>query len=200
MQFIKAGLLASFLALGLTGLNPALAADKAAAATAAAPAGTPEAPASVASIREMMEITHVREMLEDLMGSVRGMFKNEIRQSMAGRQLNARQQEIFADMQTQMMAEFDNEMKWEALEPLFVEIYRKSLSQADVDGAIAFYKTKAGQDILAKMPAIMQNSKEAMREYLDAMEPRMKKIEDDAKARIAAAGNDPQDKAKPRKD
>ncbi len=196
MQFTKAGLLAALLALGLIGLTPALAADK---APAAAPAGTPEAPASEASIRELMEITHSRKMLDDMMANVQVMLRKQIQQTAPENGLNEKQKQILNDMQEKTLKLFTDEMKWESLEPVFIDIYRKSFTQDDIDGLIAFYKSRTGQKMLSKMPMVMQNSMQIMQERMQSLIPKLQQIENDTQAQLKAAREQNQEAAKPRK-
>ncbi len=193
MQLIKAGLLASFLALGLPGLTPALAADKPATTSNA------DAQASEASIRELMEVTHARKMLDDMTVNVQGMLRKQIQQTMPESGLNEKQRQILDDMQTQIVKVFTDEMKWDNLEPMFVEIYRKSFTQGDIDDLIAFYKSKTGQKMLARMPLVMQNSMQFMQTRMQSLVPKLQQIEADARARLKAAGAQNQQPAQPRK-
>ena len=66
------------------------------------------------------------------------------------------------------------ELAWNKLEPVYVRIYRESLTQDEVDGIIAFYKTPAGQAMVKKLPALMQK---VMAELPAMMNPMMQKIQ-----------------------
>jgi len=65
-------------------------------------------------------------------------------------------------------------LDWDKLEPMYMRIYQKSLTQQDVDGMIAFYETPSGQALINKMPVIMQNT---MAEMQQVMRPMMERIE-----------------------
>ncbi len=175
MRFIKNGLLVLFLVLGVSGLNAALAADAA------------DAPASEASIREMMELTQSRKMLDGALLQVQGMMKKQAQQAMSEGRHTPEQQKILGDMQDKMMAVYKEEMSWDKMEPMFIEIYKKSFTQGEVEGVNAFYRTKAGQAMLAKMPVVMQNTMQAMQTHMQSLQPKLEKIENDAKAQMAEA-------------
>ncbi len=198
LQFVKAGLLASFLALGLAGLTPALAADKPAAA-AATPASKADAPASEASIRELMEITHSRKMLDDMMANVQAMLRKQIQQTTPESGLNEKQKQILNDMQAKMVKLFTDDMKWENMEPVFIEIYQKTFTQGDIDDLITFYKSKTGQKMLAKMPLIVQNSMQIMQDRMQSLIPKLQQIEADTQAQLKAAREQNPEPNKPRK-
>ena len=65
-------------------------------------------------------------------------------------------------------------MTWEKMEPMYLRIYRTSLSQSEVDGMIAFYQTPAGQAVINKLPLILQNS---MAEVGQMMGPMIQRAE-----------------------
>jgi hypothetical protein len=60
------------------------------------------------------------------------------------------------------------------MRPIYVTIYKESLERSDVDAMIAFYKTPAGQAVLAKLPAILQRSMSVAQARLQAVIPKLK--------------------------
>jgi hypothetical protein len=151
------------------------------------PAMAAETPASDQSIRELMEVTRSRQMLDATLAQVDQVMQQSMQQAVAGTELNAEQQKVMADMRGRIVALFKNEMKWETLEPMFVEIYRKSLSQGDVDGMLAFYRTETGQAVINKMPLVMQNTMVAMQARMASMTPKLQELQADAVERMKAA-------------
>jgi hypothetical protein len=69
------------------------------------------------------------------------------------------------------------ELSIEGLLDDMVPVYQKHLTKADVDAMVAFYSTATGQKILKEMPAIMS-------EGMQAMQPRLRKMVDDASAEM----------------
>ncbi len=86
-----------------------------------------------------------------------------------------------------MVTLLKNEYKWEILEPKFIQIYKDSLTQDEVDGMIAFYKTPSGQTVIKKMPVIMQQSMMASQSMTQALIPKMQEIQQEFIAEIKAA-------------
>lgn len=74
---------------------------------------------------------------------------------------------------------------------MYLRIYRKSLSQSEVDGMVAFYETPAGKAVINKLPVIMQNT---MAEVGQMMGPMMQRAEQMQKELMAEAQKE---KAKP---
>ena len=68
-----------------------------------------------------------------------------------------------------MSAMFKEELSWKVLEPMFLKIYRESLTQYEVDGMVDFYKSDAGKALALKMPLIMQKTMQSMQERMMVM-------------------------------
>ena len=79
-------------------------------------------------------------------------------------------------------------LDWKKLEPVYVRIYQKSFSQEEVDGMIAFYKTPAGQAVIGKMPAVMQNTMDEMQQMMTPVMQKMQRMQQDVAAEMKAAG------------
>jgi uncharacterized protein len=54
------------------------------------------------------------------------------------------------------------EMSFERVEGIYIGSYLKTLTQQEIDGMIAFYKSETGKVALEKMPLISQDSMEAI--------------------------------------
>ncbi len=58
-------------------------------------------------------------------------------------------------------------MDWDAIEPTFADIYRKTFSQHEVDGMMVFHKSDVGHSIIAKMPMAMHETMQAVDDGAD---------------------------------
>jgi hypothetical protein len=144
-------------------------------------------PASEASIREYLAVTKARELVDGSYAQVHQMMRDAMR-SAAPNGFNEAQTRIMEDMSTRIVAILQDEMGWEKLEQDFIEIYRATLTQDEVDGMVAFYKSDAGRALTAKMPAIMEKTMGLMTQRLQVMRPRMLELQKDAIARMEQAG------------
>lgn len=154
---------------------------------AAAPAIAADAPASEASIRELLTVTQSEKLVDSTMGQIDSMMQNSMKQALAGQTLTADQQKIIDDMRAKMIALFKEDMKWETLEPMFVDIYKRSFTQKEIDGMLDFYRSEPGQAVIAKMPLVMRNSMQAMQGRMVAMLPKLQQLQRDAIAELRAS-------------
>ena len=129
---------------------------------------------SVESIKEVFALTNSRAMLINVQSQMDGMMKNIMQQSMKDQTLSAAQQKALDKFQAKVVAIQKEELNWEKMEPMFLEIYSNSLTQEDVDGMITFYKSPAGQSFINKMPVIMQQTMISMQKMMAPMMEKMK--------------------------
>ncbi len=151
------------------------------------PAIAAEAPASETSIRELLTLTQSQKLLDGTMGQVDAMMQRSMKQALAGQTLTADQQRIMDNMRTKMIALFREDMKWETLEPMFIDVYKQSFTQKEVDGMLDFYKSEPGQAVIAKMPLVMQNTMQAMQGRMAVMLPKLQQLQQDAIAELKAS-------------
>ena len=108
------------------------------------------------------------------------MMKNAMQQALQGQTVTPKQQKIIDDMQTKTVAVLKEELNWESLEPLYIQIYSESFSQEEIDGMLAFYETPAGQALIKKMPVVMQKSMVEMQKRMGTLMQKLQKIQQDA--------------------
>jgi hypothetical protein len=125
-----------------------------------------------ASIKELMTLANSRNLVNGVVAQVDAMVRRNTQQALKEQATPAQQQAI-ESMMKRIDVLLREEFAWEKLEPLYIRIYQDSLTQEEVDGITAFYKTPAGQAMIRKMPVIMQNS---MREIQGRMQPVMEKV------------------------
>jgi len=184
---IPLGLAAFVLTCSLVSAADAPTPVSAAAPAAAAPATGPGAPASEASVKELLELTHARRLVDGMLPQLQTFESNVARQAMQGQKLTDAQRKAFEAAQAASLKVYKQELSWDTLEPMYIEVYEKSFTQADIDGIVAFYKTPAGQSLLDKLPLVIKNSMAAMQQRIGPMTQRIQKETQDAlKAAVAA--------------
>ena len=146
-----------------------------------------EVGASKASIQELMAVTKTQKMLDATWTQMDGWMQVSLKEAMAGETLNAEQEKIAEDMRSQVIALLKEDMSWSSLESDFIDIYQKSFTQKEVDDMLAFYKSEAGQAVIAKMPLVMQNSMQVMRGRMSVLMPKVRKIVQDSVSKMKSA-------------
>ena len=143
-------------------------------------------PPSEVSIKQLLEVTQARQLLDSMMSQIDAMMKNAMTQATQGQHITPEIQKQIETFETEMTAAAKEMLDWNKLEPMYVRIYQKSFTQQDVDGMIAFYKTPAGQAVINKMPVVMQNMMTEMQQMMQPMMQRIQRKQQDVIAQIQA--------------
>ena len=131
------------------------------------------APASDASIRQMLELTNAQQMIAGMKGQMSTMMNTAMQKATRGVPLTPERQAIIDRMAAKMSAVVADMLSWDDLLPIYMRTYRDSFTQDEIDGAIKFYKSAAGQAYVKKLPLVMQN---VMREMQGILKPAQDKM------------------------
>lgn len=148
-------------------------------------AGTPP---SEASIKQLLEVAQAQKLIDSVMKQVDGLMTQTILQATQGKDVPDKLQKDIDKRQAEVVGLMKELLDWKKLEPMYVRIYQKSFSQEEVDGMIAFYKTPAGQAVIGKMPAVMQNTMDEMQQMMTPVMQKMQRMQQDVAAEMKAAG------------
>ncbi|MGI8437393.1 MAG: DUF2059 domain-containing protein [Chthoniobacterales bacterium] len=141
---------------------------------------------SDASIRELLDLTGAKKILDTVLPQMQSMTQASIREATKGQPPTPEQQKLIDRSLAQMQTVMQEELAWNKLEPMYLRIYRQSLTQSEVTGMIAFYKTPIGQAVITKMPLIMQNTMTEMQGMMGPMMQRMQQAQAELAAQIEA--------------
>jgi uncharacterized protein len=151
-----------------------------------------EAPPSEASIREVLEVTQARKLVEGMSGQLDDYFAAAMKQALDGKVASAGQQEVIDHTRPKFKALMSDWLKWESMERMYLEVYAKSFSQSEVDSMIKFYGSPAGHALVVKLPLVNQNLMSAVQQRMQSLIPKIQQIAKDAAneatARQAPAG------------
>lgn len=145
-----------------------------------------ETPASEASIRELIEVTQARKILDGLNDQLDGASQASMQQALAGQQVSPEQQQVLNEMRTKMIRIITDSMQWDQMEPMFIDIYKQIFTQAEIDGMLAFYKTETGQALIAKMPLVMQYSMQVVQARAASIMPQVQQLQRETLEKLKA--------------
>lgn len=128
----------------------------------------------------------MRKLPEAMTAQLDGAMKQAIQQATQGEQVSASIQQDIDKRQAQMIVAAKETLDWNKLEPVYVRVYQKSLTQHEVDGLIAFYKTPSGQAVLKKMPVIMQNAVNETQQLMQPLVQQLRTMQQDVRAKVQA--------------
>jgi len=151
-----------------------------------AAAAAEEKPASEASIKELLVVSEVRKLLDNMIVQMDSMMKGAMQQMLQGKEITPALQKIVDKNRERTMALLKAELSWEQMEPLYVKVYQQAFTQEELDGILAFYRTPAGKALVKKTPVVMEKTMAAMQERMGPMIQKLEKIQQEIAAEIAA--------------
>jgi hypothetical protein len=145
----------------------------------AAPAHADEA-GKAAKIEEMLKLTHVDQLMDQMIAQMQPMMDeqmNKMEEQLKGSVgLPPEAKGMSAEFGRRMLAWLQQKLSWEKMKPIYTKIYSETLTEEEIDGAIAYYRTPAGQSMIKKMPVLMQKSMSLMGDMMNDMIPEFTKI------------------------
>jgi hypothetical protein len=136
-----------------------------------------------AQIDRLLAATRARSLVEGMLAQIETTQKQALDAAFAGQKVTPEQRAKADRLMAQLVQRIREGMAWEKLLPMYHRIYANSLDSADVDAMIAFYETPAGQRLIERMPAVMQQS---MSEVQGLLMPILNEWEKDFQAEFAA--------------
>lgn len=148
-------------------------------------------PASEASIRQLLELTQPQRSLEVMRAQIDRAFEDSYKAGLGDTQLTPRQQEIVDHYRAQMTEVMNEQLDWKALEPVILDVYGRTFTQAEINDIAAFYRTPSGRALLEKMPRMMQSTMEAMQQRTRTLVPRLQALTQEMATKLREARTEP---------
>ena len=157
-----------------------------------------DAPATQGEIEKYLEVTHVRQMMADMIDAMAKPM-----QKMVHEEYLKHKDVLPSDYEERMSKLMDDmlrDMPWEQIIQAMVPAYQKHFTKGDMDALIAFYSTPTGQKILREMPGLMADSMETMMPLIQQhVEKVTTRVRDEASAMLAEAEKAPVRSTTPKK-
>ncbi|MFJ3057833.1 DUF2059 domain-containing protein [Herbaspirillum sp. NPDC087042] len=145
------------------------------------------APASDASIRQLLEVTQARKVIDGVQLQYGNLVDAVVKQALRGNAPNAKQQQAADKLKVRLLSLVKDTVSWQKMEPSYLQFYSETFTEEEVTGMLAFYKTPAGQAVIHKMPVLMQKNTALIQQLTVSMQPQMEQIQRDFIADLKAA-------------
>ena len=147
-------------------------------------------PASEESIKQLLEITGMHKLLDENLRQVDERIADGLQRGMASRNLTPEQEAIMLRTRDKLSAVVKDAVSWEAMEPMTIRIYSEALTQQELDGMLAFYKTPAGEAVIKKLPRLSQEMSREVQGMLQAMMPKLNVIAKESAEEMKLSASD----------
>ena len=116
------------------------------------------APPSDASIEQMLKAARSEEMMDQMMTQMMNGMEQGMQQALKGQTPTPAQKAKMDEFRNKLSALMHEELSFAKMKDLYMQVYRESFTQEEVNGILAFYNSPAGKAFVEKMPAAMQKS------------------------------------------
>jgi len=148
-------------------------------------------PAKVAVIEEIFDVTHPEQMIDQSLEQARTIMVSESEKTLADQVPagvdKAKYEAAVRDLDQRVVDEIKLELDWAKVKPGMVAIYEDTFTLPELEGTLAFYKSPAGQAMIAKLPQVMSKTMALTQESIKDLAPRIQQITADAAAKMKQA-------------
>ncbi len=154
-------------------------------APAAAPAPKPIDPTKAALIAEMITLNHSEQTVNQFLDQYKAAVRKNIEEGFPAR---LRQQGItdpgkfqpdIVQFEDRIVGVLGERLTWGRMKPAFESLYDETFTVEQLKGIVDFYKSPAGEAMLAKMPVLSARSSQIGQAQIRDLAPEMQKMTQD---------------------
>lgn len=139
-----------------------------------------------AKVRDLFATMHMDHMLDQMMHSIQEEVQTMAQQTAGAQQMTPEQKKLTQDFMDKSMKVVNDSVGWTALEPEYVKLYAATYSEGEIDGILAFYKSAAGQAMLAKTPELSAGGMQIVRSRMGDFQPKIQALQQEYMKQLAA--------------
>ena len=110
-----------------------------------------------ADIDRLLKASRAESLLAGVVPQMEAVQQQEFDKHFAGKEMTEEQKAEVARIQAKTQEIVRKALSWEEMRPVYLDVYKKTYTREDVRAITKFYESAAGQRMLDKNPALMQN-------------------------------------------
>lgn len=122
-----------------------------------------------ADIDRLLKASRAESLLAGVVPQMEAVQQQEFDKHFAGKEMTEEQQAEVARIQAKTQEIVRKALSWEEMRPVYLDVYKKTYTRDDVRAITKFYESAAGQRMLDKNPALMQNIMSAVQQKMVPM-------------------------------
>ena len=155
--------------------------------TAAIPVAHADEASRRVKAEEMLQLTKTDSLMRDQLANLQTRVNAMAKQQSGAAPLSPEQTKLTDEYLKQVQDVTTDEVGWTKLRPIVVQEYADTFTEADLDAIIAFYKTPAGQSVIAKTPELANKTMTAVQTRIKDLQPKLATITQDYSTKMKAA-------------
>ncbi len=143
-----------------------------------APAGARADEASkTAKVKELFAVMHMDHNLDRMRVAMEQQVQATARNAPGTEAMTPEKKKVQQEFVDNSMKVVDASFGWTVLEPAYVKLYSTTYTEAELDGILTFYKSPAGQAMLAKTPELSSGIMQIVHSRMDDFQPKMQALQ-----------------------
>lgn len=140
-----------------------------------------------AKVHELLATMHTDHMLDPMMHSITRQALEIPQSAPEAAQMTPAQKKLTQEFQDRAMKIAYDSVGWKAVEPDYVKLYESAYTEEELDGILAFYKSPAGQAMLAKTPQLSAGVMQIVHGRMGDYQPKMQALQKEYMKQMEAA-------------
>jgi uncharacterized protein len=121
------------------------------------------------SVEKLLAATKMETMVTTIQHQMESSMSMALEQSLKGETLSAEAKQHAEAFRQKIVAAMTEELSWEKVKGLYIQIYSDNFTQEEIDALNDFYDSQTGKMYVAKMPVVMQKSMAIMQQKMGPM-------------------------------
>jgi uncharacterized protein len=128
---------------------------------------------------ELLKLTHMDQLMSQMLGQMTERMKASADQQAASMHMTPEQKTSYDDYQQKLDQLLASYLNWDKMKPVMVQAYSETYTDQELDGILNFYRSAAGQAMVAKSPELMTKTRTAMMQQIGALQPQVEQLTKD---------------------
>ena len=136
------------------------------------------APPSDESLVKMMNALQLQTTLDQMVTQMEAGMKTALTQSLKEKELNPLQTAELGQLQLKMSATIKEDLSFAKVKDVYLQVYRETFTQDEVNGIVAFCASPAGRAMLAKIDPATKKASLLLRERMGPTLQKLKTMQE----------------------
>lgn len=142
---------------------------------------------STESIERLLQVTEAEKLVASMEQQMDGFMAATMNEALKGKELGPRSRQKLDELTKKTTAILKEEMSWKNTKDIYIQVYRETFTQEEIDGLIRFYESPTGKAFVAKMPLVMNKTMTLMQQRMGPMMQKLQAAMEEALGDMDAA-------------
>ena len=147
--------------------------------------------AKQAKVKDLFATMHLEHNLDRMMSAMKAQVEATAQNAPGADKMTPEKKKIQQDFINNSMQVVNHAFGWQALESAYIKLYADTYTESELDGILAFYKSPAGQAMLAKTPQLTAGTMQIVHSRMGDFQPKMQALQDQYLKQMAAPATPP---------